>query len=170
VTDVTPADHGSAFRLNGRAVVIGVGNSFRRDDGVGIAAARRLRPKAPPAIVIKECGGEATALIDAWQGADIAVVVDAVFADEPPGSVLRFDALACPPPRELFQFSSHTLGVVEAIELARAIDKLPPRLIVYGVVGREFSAGEGLTTRVEAAVDRVVARVSEDILRLSGKA
>jgi len=59
-------------------VVIGVGNSMRRDDGAGIAVVERARPLLPPGVEVRTLGGETTSLLDAWEGAGLAVVVDAV--------------------------------------------------------------------------------------------
>jgi hydrogenase maturation protease len=73
------------------AVVIGVGNEFRRDDGAGPAVVARLRDLAPPGVELVTMDGEPTRLIEAWTGAALAVVVDAVRAEPPqPGTVHRF--------------------------------------------------------------------------------
>ena len=64
----------------GPVVVIGVGNEFRRDDGAGPAVVARLRDLAPPGVRLVITDGEPTRLIDAWAGAALAVVVDAVRA------------------------------------------------------------------------------------------
>src|SRR3954452_13627171 len=53
------------------------------------------------------------------------------------------EAAKQPIPRTMFNCSTHDLGVAEAIELARAFGKLPPRLIVYGIEGRDFDEGTG---------------------------
>ena len=73
-------------------MVIGVGNEMRRDDGAGIAVVERARPLLPPDVEVRTLGGEATALLDAWEGADLAVVVDAVRWDHSPeAGVTRID-------------------------------------------------------------------------------
>ena len=41
----------------------------------------------------------------------------------------------------------------EAVELARELDRLPRRLVVYGIEGESFEAGEGLSPAVETTVD-----------------
>ncbi len=55
------------------------------------------------------------------------------------------------PPR-VFRGSTHALGLGEAIELARALGRLPGRLLVYGVEGADFGTGEGLSPAVTAAL------------------
>jgi hydrogenase maturation protease len=60
--------------------------------------------------------------------------------------------------------SSHSIGLRDTVELARALGRLPGRLTVFAVVGRDFSFGTGLTAEVGAAVAELVEEVRE-ILR-----
>ncbi len=62
-----------------------------------------------------------------------------------------------------FHYSTHAFSVAEAVELARALDQLPSRLILYGIEGRDFSAGERLSPEVGAAVDELISRVRQDL-------
>ena len=72
-------------------MVIGVGNEYRRDDGAGLAVVTSLRDRVPPGVELVLTDGEPTRLIEAWTGAALAVVVDAVRADPPrPGRMHRF--------------------------------------------------------------------------------
>ena len=144
-------------------VVIGVGNAYRGDDGVGLAVADALRERVPPAVVVVPCEQEPSRLLDAWAGASTAVVVDAAASGAEPGTVHRFDASRESVPAGVFRSSTHAFGVGDAIELARALGKLPPRVLVYGVEGGEFAAGRGLTRPVEGAVERVTAAVLADL-------
>jgi hydrogenase maturation protease len=105
-------------------------------------------------------------LIDAWEGADSAVVIDAVASGAEPGTLHRFDASAEAVPTRFFRSSTHAFGVGEAIELARALGKLPRRVVVYGVEGGEFAAGGQLSPSVAAAVEPAAKAVLEDLARL----
>ncbi|MGA8805322.1 MAG: hypothetical protein WB866_11580, partial [Solirubrobacterales bacterium] len=64
---------------------------------------------------------------------------------------------------ELFRSSTHALGVADAVELARELDRLPARLAVYGIEGENFEAGEGLTPAVEATVDVLVGELCHEL-------
>ena len=149
--------------MSSRRVVVGVGNPYRGDDGAGLAVAERLRGRLPEGVELAECADEPTRLLDAWDGADAALVVDAISSGGEPGTVHRFDASAEPIPARVFRSSTHAFGIAEAIELSRALGTLPPRIVVYGIEGAAFTAGEGLTEPVEAAVGRAVDAVLEDI-------
>ena len=66
-----------------RAVLIGIGNPYRRDDGIGPALAAEIEQLRPPGVSVTVSDGEPTWLLDAWSGAPLAVVVDAVLCDDP---------------------------------------------------------------------------------------
>lgn len=147
-------------------VVIGVGNVYRRDDGVGLAVAARLRGRVPSDVDVVEYEQEPSRLIEAWQGTAAAFVVDAAGSGAEPGTLHRFDASAHAVPGRIFRSSTHAFGVGEAIELARALGKLPRRIVVYGIEGGEFAAGQGLTAPVAAAVEPAAQAVLDDLERL----
>lgn len=141
-------------------MVLGAGNRYRRDDGAGIAAAERLRGRVPAAVRTGE--GDLASALDAWEGVDALVVIDATSSGAPPGTVRRIEAHAQPLPAAFSRTSTHAFGVAEAIELARTLGKLPARVVVYGIEGSDFGPGEGLTPEVAASVEAVVAQVSRE--------
>jgi len=142
--------------------IIGVGNEYRRDDGVGIAVARRLRERFPAGVTILEESGEGAALIQAWEGAAWVMLVDAVRSGAPPGTIQRLDARTAPVPAGFFHYSTHAFSVAEAVELARSLERLPPKLIVYGIEGENFDAGVGLSSAVRQAVETVAEQAAEE--------
>jgi hydrogenase maturation protease len=143
--------------------LIGVGNRFRGDDGAGLEVASRLRATHPPGCRILEEEGEPGSLIEDWALVQEALVVDAVSTGAEPGTLHRFDATAEPLPVELFRSSTHALGIADAVELARELDRLPPRLAVYGIEGENFETGEGLSPAVDATVDKLVAELCDEL-------
>lgn len=129
--------------------MIGVGNAVRADDAAGLLVARALGGV--------ELEGDTSALIDLLDGVDEAVIVDAVRTGAPAGTVQRFDAGAAPLPASLSSSAStHLVGLADAIELARALDRLPPRVTVYAIEGERFDTGAPISPRVAAAIDEVV--------------
>ncbi|MDQ2696148.1 MAG: hydrogenase maturation protease [Pseudomonadota bacterium] len=144
-------------------LVIGIGNEHRRDDGVGPAVARRLGQTPLPHGVRVEALAEATALLDLWRDAGQVFVIDAVRAGGRPGAIHRWDAAARPLPVHLSPLSSHGFGLAETLELARALRRLPPRLIIYAIEGADFGHGPGLTPALERAADRLLRRLMAEI-------
>jgi hydrogenase maturation protease len=147
----------------GGVLVIGLGSELRGDDGAGIAAARRLRDAARQAgVEVRELAGDPLALLDAWSSRDAVVIVDAMRSGVAPGTVRRIDASASPPAAIGSVASTHAVGLCDAIELARALDRLPARVIVHAVEGASFEPGRGLSPAVAAALPALVRGVLEE--------
>jgi hydrogenase maturation protease len=135
--------------------LIGVGNRFRSDDAAGLEVVRRLRLAHPPGVRLIEQEGEPASLIESWSSVDEALVIDAVNSGSAPGTLHRFDVTDAPLPAQVFP-STHAMGLPEAVELARELDRLPGRLIVYGIEGQTWEAGEGLSEPVQKTVAKLV--------------
>jgi hydrogenase maturation protease len=147
----------------GRVVVIGVGSEFRRDDGAGPQVVAWLRQCAPAGVELQVSDGEPTTVIDAWQGAALAVVIDTVLAEPAiPGKLHRL-VLDRGHPAPQSAVSSHSLGLGEAIGLAAVLGRMPERLIVHAVEAGDVNLGTGLTPAVAAAIPRLAAAVLRDL-------
>jgi hydrogenase maturation protease len=146
-------------------VVIGTGNPFRHDDGVGAEVLARLRQVLPAEVRLAECDGEPTGLLATWTGARLAVVVDATAPAGAPGSVHRFEIRhgEGDVPDRAHRASSHALGIGDAVRLARTLGRLPARLVVLGVEAADLEHGPGLSPPVRAAVEPTVERVLAEI-------
>lgn len=143
--------------------VIGVGNAFRGDDGIGLIVARRITELALPGVTVLEQSGEGVALMEAWGDADQVIVVDAVSSGSEPGTVHRFEATGQPLPALFTGHSTHAFGLAEAIELARQLDRLPDQLVVYGIEGRSFEFDHELSPEVEEAAGVLVRQIAKEI-------
>jgi hydrogenase maturation protease len=65
--------------MTGRqAVVIGIGNPYRRDDGIGPTVADAIGGLHLPGVRVVLSDGEPVSLLAAWENADLAIVVDAI--------------------------------------------------------------------------------------------
>jgi hydrogenase maturation protease len=133
-------------------LIIGCGNRDRGDDGAGIMVAERLRELGVNAEI---CTGEALELIEAWNGADDVVIVDAVMTGGPAGKVWLWDCGHLTMPESL-SLSTHGFGLAEAIGLARILNRLPKRLRVLGIEGRRFNLGNEISQEVKCAVEEAV--------------
>lgn len=147
----------------GSVLIIGVGNEFRGDDGAGLVVSRRLKALDLKGVRFVEIEGDGTAVMAAWKGADAVILVDAVYSGAGPGTVHRLEAHARPVPGTFFHRSTHAINLADAVELARSLGELPPHLVVYGIEGRSFEAGAGLSPEVERAVQEVVGAVVGEV-------
>ncbi len=143
--------------------MIGVGNPYRGDDGVGNYIAGKLAAFDLPGVTVETQSGEGAALIDCWQSSDRVYLIDASAPNGSHGQIHRIEAHKEPITTELFHTSSHAFGVLDAIELSRALDTLPEELIVYGVEGSCFEEGAELSEEIEAAAKLVVEQILRDV-------
>ncbi len=151
--------------MNAPAVVIGIGNRFRRDDGSALKVLEELAGRVPDSADLVESDGEPTRIIDAWDGAELAVIVETIRRGDAPGTVVAIEwDVGQPPPTPHREHGSHSLGILEAIELGRAVDRMPRRLRLVGIEPLELGWGEGLSDPVAGSIGGA-ARVVLDYLR-----
>ena len=144
-------------------LLIGIGNEYRNDDAVGLWIARKIRDKKLPSIVVKEESGEGAALMEAWQGCQNVIIVDAVKSDAEPGTVFRIDAKKESVPVKLFHYSTHAFGVAEAIELARTMNTLPQRILLFGIEGKISTAGTNISPVALKATKQVIKQIIKEV-------
>ncbi len=150
------------------ALVVGLGQVDRADDAVGSAVARVVAARSLPDLVVVE-HEDPTCLLDTWAGHDPVVVVDAVTAGAPPGTlhILEAGTDAAALPRSSWaavgREGTHALGLGAVVELARALHRLPRRLVLVGVEAERFDHGAGLSPAVLSAVDAAADQVMSAI-------
>lgn len=156
------ADHSSHSR-NRVITVAGIGNEFRGDDAAGILITRRIRRDIQSEVNIVEIGDDQLALLEVLRTSDVIIIADAVRAAAIPGTVFRIDAGRESLPANLFPVSSHAISCAEAIELARTLGFLPSIVLVYGIVGKDFTHGTGPTPEVAEAIEAVGSGIESDV-------
>ena len=145
-------------------LVIGIGNARRGDDAVGVVVAENLRKQALDGVGVVIERGEGAALIERFRQAGRVIMVDAVQANQAPGTVCCFDARRDRLPPRFFTYSTHQFGVAEAVEMARILGALPPQLIIYGIEGCSFDFGDEVSTEVKEAADRVTQDIIAELV------
>ncbi|GAA4507590.1 hypothetical protein GCM10023191_066200 [Actinoallomurus oryzae] len=100
--------------------------------------------------------GEPSRLLDLWDGADLAVVVDAVPSTDEPGHVHKPDAVGMVEPGT----SSHDLGLGIATRLGETLGRMPVVMRIYLIGGVDFGFGTGLSPPVVRAVTDVADRIT----------
>jgi hydrogenase maturation protease len=145
------------------AVVIGLGNRYRGDDGVGVAAAAELNRLALPAVRVMTDLADPMRLLEAWSGATLAVVIDAAVGTPPrPGRVRRCGLSDVATGDGL---SSHSIDVVRTHTLGQALGRVPDELVLLTVEVADTGHGVGLTPRVARAIPEVVGMAVDEINR-----
>lgn len=144
-----------------RLLVIGCGNPMAGDDSVGVEILRRLRAQADGFCQLRELPHANVELLELFDTADVILFLDAVVSGAPPGT-LHLVPLPSPSlaPRALGPLSSHGWGLAETLELARALGRRAPHLVLLGVEIARVSLDARRSPPVEEAIGVVVEKFS----------
>ena len=140
-------------------MVLGLGNLVHADDGVGVHAIERLQRDArvPPGVFLVDGGTQGLGLLHHLSGVQRLLVIDAIDAGEPAGTLLRFEGKAL---RGLpGKASVHQLGFADLMVALQLLGESPDEVVVYGVQPGSTAWGAELTQPVENAVASLVDQV-----------
>jgi hydrogenase maturation protease len=150
-------------------VVIGIGQELRGDDGAGLAVVRRWQkhyPQTSNQVRVELCPLPGLDLLNVWDGARVAIIVDTVASDARPGKFAD-GSLSELDRRDIESFgvgsqSAHGLGLAESIELAEKLccEELP-EIRILAIAGSEFELGTGLSDMVKKALPRAAEHLEE---------
>lgn len=144
-------------------LVLGLGNLVHADDGAGIHAIHRLQTDArvPADVVLMDGGTLGLALLSHISGFRRLLVIDAVDAGEPPGTLLRLEgeALANMPGKA----SVHQMGFSDLMVAMQLLGDVPEEVLVLGVqpLSTEWSAE--LSEPVRKVMDRLLDAVAAQL-------
>ena len=141
-------------------LIVACGNPDRGDDAAGPLVADRLRSLGIPA---EKRTGEGLDLLESWSGAESVIIVDAVVTGAPAGTISVWDAHRAPVVRDVFRASTHAFGVAEAVDLGRALGRLPKSLTIYGIEAAQFEQGSPPSPPVLAAVEQLAFRIAQSL-------
>lgn len=147
-----------------RVVVVGMGSEYRRDDGAGPAVADRVAELRDGVVNIGPIA-DPLDLLGLWDGAELAVVIDAVHSGAEPGTVRLIEVGAAPKGESgddpAGTTSTHGIGLAGVLRLARAVGSAPKRVVVVGIEGDDFGQGTGLSPAVDRALPHAARHVME---------
>ncbi len=149
-----------------QTLVLGLGNVLLRDEGVGVRVVERLQSEYmfPEEVTVLDGGTLGLNLLDYFENAARVVIVDAVKAERPPGTVLRLQNEEVPAFLAL-KVSPHQLGLQDLLALAQLRGNRPEEIVLWGIQGEQFDPGLEPTPAVAAQVPTVAARVREELMR-----
>ena len=147
----------------GTVLVIGVGNAWRGDDAVGLQAARRLRVSLGPSVEVIDAEGDGLAILDLMEGIDHVILIDAVKGGGQPGTTIRLDLSVGSRWGTVVPCSTHAMGIADAIDLARALGRLPKQIILYGIEIESVESGAPISDAVREGLDIVVEQVYREV-------
>lgn len=136
-------------------IVVGLGNPYRADDGIGAALVDRLQADFPGWTFEKTVAAD-WELLDRCADFDRLVILDAMKTGQPVGTVRRFADFRGD--ETLHLSASHGLDLFSSVELGNKLyPRFPAEVVIYGIeVENPFEFGEGFTPAVNKKLDEVV--------------
>ncbi len=146
--------------MNGKIVIMGIGNWLRSDDGVGVHAAQALTQNPPPGTQVVDAGTDVLSALAFLEDAERVLLIDAVQGGKEPGTV------RCLTERDLAQPGSvntaHTVSVLAGRHLLPP-EATWPEFLILGVEPATLTYGMELSPAVAAALPQVI-RLSTEIV------
>ena len=148
-------------------LVLGLGNVLLGDDGLGAAAIARIERdyRIPPGVRFEDGGTLGLSLLGLIADSDRVILVDAVRADAPPGTLVRLDG-ADVADAVWNRLSPHQVGVADLLEAARLIDCYPSAVTLLGLVPEVIDLAVVRSSAVDNALDEFVAAIVGEVKSL----
>lgn len=154
-------------------LILGLGQSLRGDDAAGLEAVRRWQERFPDTAArlhVVYAGLPGLSLLELLEGMQAVILVDAVHAASPPGTLLRLDMedLAAFTPGSA---SAHGWGVAETLQVGLSLYSwlAEMQVVVFGIVGKNFDLGASLSAELNIALDSAVLAIEKEVRNLLSK-
>ena len=150
-----------------RVRVVGCGNPDAGDDAAGLVIANLLRSRMPSEVEVRTATAGGASLLNWCDDIEFLILVDAAHAREdlPPGQWRRF---TFPDDRQRLRSTilsgTHVLGIMQALELAHTLGRVPGEVLLFVVAGSQFGLGTGLSPTVEQSLPEVAGEVETEVL------
>ena len=142
-----------------RKVVLGLGNTLNRDEGLGVLALEPLRSRLrnEGRVEILDGGVLGMSLLPIVESCSHLLLLDAVDASAPPATVLELGREEIPLFARL-KLSLHQLGFQEVLQFANVRGNLPSHLHLIGAQPADLSIGLGLSPEIVAVLPQLADR------------
>jgi hydrogenase maturation protease len=148
--------------------IIGFGNIFMADDGIGVRVIEELQRqqifKENENIELVDGGTSGIDLIFMLQDTAKAIIIDAVDAGQEIAQIVVFS------PHEIVEFkkkvfksySLHDIDLAEAFELVRKLN-LHAEIKIIGIKPKKIGYSDKLSPEIETSIPEIIARVKDEV-------
>lgn len=145
----------------GKVVVLGFGNRYMKDDGVGIEVAERLkRASLGDRVLVDATQTVDLALLAGLGGASKVILIDAAHTGAPPGTISTYSVAPGIAPIASLP-GPHSMQIHEVVDAARQASLLSSPVTIVAVEANSCEPGDGLTPEVQRRVPDAVRIVRE---------
>ncbi len=128
--------------------VIGIGNTLKGDDGVGVLLARRMKEKNLPSDVkIFDAGTGGMKILHILKDLEKVIIVDAVRFGGDAGDYVFFS------PEEVESLrnsgGTHGTSLFEILDLSEKVEEAPEEILILGIQPKDDSIGDNISSELE---------------------
>ncbi len=146
--------------MSDRLAVVGIGNTLRKDDGIGIVVLEFLTKfHKKEGIDYFDFGSASFDLINLIQGYDAVILIDAIKADLPLGElkIAELDKIICFANTHVE--STHGFDLKNVFEICKTME-IKTKIFVAGIAVKDVSFGEGLSATLGAKVEDITLEIN----------
>ena len=152
-----------------KAGVIGVGNPFRKDDGIGIVLLEKLIEKKddlPSDIEFIDGGTGGMNLLHMLALFDRVLIIDAVKFNDKPGTSKLFKSEDVCSKKSSINISTHESDVLKIINLSKELGEIPDELFIFGVQPKDTSSGNSLSSDLQQSIESLTLNLQNEITNI----
>lgn len=146
------------------ALVLGVGNILLGDEGIGVRVVEELtnRYAFPEEVMVLDGGTAGIELLRYIEGRDLLILIDAMRADLPPGTVFKVEGEDVPK-RFMTRISPHQIGLSDLLAAGILCDRIPTRITLFGIEPERLETGITLSPTVEGSLEKIIGAVLAEL-------
>jgi len=148
-----------------KTAIYGIGNILMGDDGIGPAVVAYLESNFPlnSDVTLEDLGTPSLDLPNYMTGYDRVIFIDAIAADDPPGTIRLYsrDEIVATPPG--IRVSPHEPTINDALIVLDFAGSAPKDVVLVGIVPQTLEGGMTLSPAVAGAVPRAAAAVMREV-------
>ncbi|MCG2721396.1 MAG: HyaD/HybD family hydrogenase maturation endopeptidase [Thermodesulfovibrionales bacterium] len=149
-----------------KILILGIGNILLKDEGIGVCVAEKMKDmQLPPDVEVMDGGTGGLDLLYYIEGREKVIVVDAVKAGAPPGTLFRFtdNDLAG---KKGFIRSAHGIDFSDVVAIA-GFQGIKPEILFLGIEPEDITAGMELSPKIAENVPILINIVMKELDRSS---
>ena len=149
-----------------KTAVIGIGNSLRKDDSLGLVLIEKLKEKTqelPEGIELIEGGLGGMVLLHYLADFDVVFMIDAVEFGGKPGELRFFEKEDVISKKVKISFSTHENDFLKIISMSERLNEIPEKIYIFGIQPKDMGLGCDLTPEIENSIDENLGKIIDKI-------
>lgn len=144
-------------------LILGIGNILLKDEGIGVRVAEKMmKMQLPPDVEVMDGGVGGLNLLYYIEGRKKVIVVDAVKAEAPPGTLFRFTDKDLAAKKGVMR-SAHGIDFTDVIAAAQMLGNKPEEIIFLGIEPESLAASMELSPLMEKNIPILINLVLKEI-------